>query len=172
MKHKLLLLYSWFVRTALFFLPNVPVFKRFRGWLYSLGMKSSGRNFQVANDVLLLNLETISVGDNCYIANNSILIANPQGDIILGNNVMIGPQCVLVSDNHTSFNGSYRYGKCVEGIIIIEDGAWVGAHSTVLLNSKLPSNSCLGGGSLLNKSFDVSNALYAGIPAKLKKTYD
>ncbi|MDE5587290.1 MAG: acyltransferase [Bacilli bacterium] len=138
---------------------------RLRGFFYSFGMKQCGRDFQVAHDVKLLNIETISAGNNSYVAYGSILIANPNGEIIIGNQVMIGPQCVLVSDNHTSAHGSYRYGQFVEGNIIIEDGAWVGAHCTILLNSKLPSNSCLGANSVLNRSYDTPNSIYVGQPA-------
>ena len=171
MKHKWLLLYSWFIRTIMFFFPDIPVFKRVRGWLYSLGLKKCGSDFQVAHDVKLINLETISIGSNCYIAYSSVLIANPNGEIILGDKVMIGPQCVVVSDNHTSFEGSYRYGKCKEGNIIVEDGSWIGAHSTVLLNSRLPRNSCLGANSVLNKEYSLPNSLYAGVPAKHIRQY-
>ena len=155
----------------MFFFPDSHGFKRFRGWLYSFGMKKCGSDFQVAHDVKLINLETISVGNNCYIAYSSLLIANPNGEIILQDRVMIGPQCVLVSDNHTSFEGSYRYGKCEEGSILVESGAWVGAHSTVLLNSKLPRNSCLGANSVLNKGYTIPNSLYAGVPATHMKQY-
>lgn len=150
----------------MFFLPDVPIIMRIRGWFYSLGMKNCGCDFQVAHDVKLITLESISIGSNCYIAYSSLLIANPYGEITIGNKVMIGPQCILVSDNHTSLNGSYRYGKCVEGRIVIEDGAWIGGHSTVLMNSKLPHNSCLGANSLLNKIHEIPNSIYLGTPAK------
>lgn len=169
MVHKLLLLYSWFVKSILFFLPDYPLFMRFRGFLYSLVMKSAGKNFQVAHNAILLNLETISVGDNCYIAYFSILIANPKGAIILDDEVQIGPHCVVVSDNHTSINHSFRYGKCHEEQIILGRGSWVGANSIILKGSILPSGSVLGAGSVLNKKFEIKNSLYAGSPAKLIK---
>ena len=51
MKHRLLLLYSWLVKTVLFFFPDVPLIMRFRGFLYGLGMPSCGSNFQVAHNV-------------------------------------------------------------------------------------------------------------------------
>ena len=54
MKHRLLLLYSWLVKTVLFFLPDIPLIMRFRGFLYSLGMPSCGSNFQVAHNVIIL----------------------------------------------------------------------------------------------------------------------
>ena len=151
----------------MYFLPDIPIIMRFRGRLYGLGMKQCGKDFQVAHDVKLINLETISVGNNSYIAYTSLLIANPKGEIVIGDRVMIGPHCVLVSDNHTSIDGSYRFGKCIDGNIKIEDGSWIGAHCTVLLNSVLPKNSCLGANSLLNKKYQIPNSIYFGSPAKL-----
>lgn len=61
MKHKLLLLYSWLVRTLLFFLPDMPLVMRFRGFLYGLGMAKSGKNIQVTHDAILRDLENISM---------------------------------------------------------------------------------------------------------------
>lgn len=168
MKHKFLLIYSWIVRTVLFFLPDVPILMRFRGFLYSFGMEKCGKDFQVAHDVKLVTLEKIRIGNHCYIAYTSLLLAG--GGIELEDQVMIGPQCVLVSGNHTSNNGAYRFGKSISGRILIQRGAWVGAHSTVLMNSTLPINSCLGANSLLNKNYSIPNALYAGIPAIHLKT--
>lgn len=62
MKHKLLLAYSWFVRTILFFLPDMPLVMRFRGFLYGLGMAKRGKNIQVTHDAILRDLENMSLG--------------------------------------------------------------------------------------------------------------
>ena len=86
MKHKVLLVYSWFVRTVLFFLPDFPLFMRFRGWLYGLGMKKCGKDFQVTHSAVLNTIDMIVVGDNVYIANFCSLIAN--GVIEIGDNVL------------------------------------------------------------------------------------
>lgn len=62
MKHKFLLIYSWFVRTILFFLPDMPLVMRLRGFLYGLGMAKSGKNIQVTHDAILRDLENMSMG--------------------------------------------------------------------------------------------------------------
>ena len=63
MKHRLLLLYSWLIKTMLFFFPDIPLIMRFRGFLYSLGMPSCGSNFQVAHNVTLNSIEGLTVGN-------------------------------------------------------------------------------------------------------------
>ena len=147
MTHKVLLIYTWFVRTILFFLPDIPVIMRFRGWLYSLGMKHCGYDFQVTHDARLITLQEISVGRNCFIGNNTLVFASINGEISLADEVQIGPHCVIISDNHTIKDGSFRYGKTDNGVIRIGFGSWIGANSTVLKGAILPPSSVLGANS-------------------------
>ena len=86
MKHKLLLLYAWFIQSLLFFMPDYPLLMRFRGFLYGLGMKSCGRNFQVAHSAIINTLEGLSVGDNVYVANYSVILSK---GVDIGDNVLI-----------------------------------------------------------------------------------
>src|SRR5690554_3068871 len=102
MKLKISILYSWLVRTATYFLPNHPVFMRFRGWLYSLMMKRCGRDFQVCSSVTLNSLTGLDVGNNVYISHNNVLIGT---DVKIGDDVIIGPNCIISSGNHV-FDGN------------------------------------------------------------------
>lgn len=168
MKNKVLLLYTWFVRTLLFFWPDIPIIMRFRGWLYGVGMKSCGRDFQITHDAILKDLQGISVGNNCFVGNHTVIMGS--GDIIISDEVQFGPHCIVISGNHTSLNGSYRYGKSEAGTIRIDKGAWVGGNCTITKGAHLPNNSVLGGNSFLNKEYSLPNSVYGGVPAKLVKT--
>ena len=168
MKHRFLLLYVWFIRIILFFFPDVPFIMRFRGWLYSLGMKYAGKNFQVAHNVILNSIEYMSVGDNVYIAMSNIFLAH--GGITIGNNVMFGPGCLVAAGNHTLKDGAYRYGPTVNAPIKIGNGSWIGGHCVLLLGLDFPEKSIAGAGSLLsNKLINMGEGLYAGCPAKYIK---
>lgn len=166
MKHKILLIYTWFVRIILFPLPDIPFIMRFRGFLYSFGMRSCGDDFQVTHDANIKCLENLDVGNNCYIANGCTLICH--GLIILEDEVQLGPNVVVVSGNHTARNNSFRFGHGIPGTIILCMGSWVGANSTILAHSILPRGSVLGANSVLNKKFEDVNSLYAGVPARKK----
>lgn len=158
------MLYSWFVRTILYFFPDVPIIMRFRGFLYGLGMIECGKNFQVTHDVIIKELENLKVGNNCFVGNGSIVMGS--GSIILDDQVLIAPNVIIISGNHTSVDGSYRYGSANCGIIHLKYGSWVAGNCTVLKDSILPPNSVLAANSVLNKKFTEPDSIYAGCPAK------
>ena len=161
--HKILLMYTWFIRTTLYFLPDIPIFMRFRGFIYGIGMQHCGKDFQVTHDANVKVLEKISVGNHVFIGNTSLILGG--GGVSIEDNVLIGPHVVIVSGNHTFLNGSYRFGKSKLGEIKIKQGSWVAANCTVTQGAVLPETSVLGSNSVLNKAFTEKNSLYAGLPA-------
>lgn len=172
MKHKLLLLYSWFVRTLLIWLPDVPFIMRFRGWLYGLGMRSCGKNFQVAHSASLQGVENFIVGCDAYFANQVIVLASTT--IRIEDEVMIGPNSVLVTGNHTLYNGSFRYASAPARSIFLRRGAWVAANCTVLAGAILPEGSVLSANSCLHSIKDemkmLKYSVYGGNPARIIKS--
>jgi len=141
---------------------------RFRGFLYGLFMKSCGQDFQVTHDSILRGIEKISVGRHCFVANGTFIMGN--GEIIIEDEVMIGPNSVIIADNHTYSNGSFRYGKPKKGKIFLGKGSWIAANCTVQINSSLPQGSVLAANSFLNRSFSLSDSIYGGIPARYIKS--
>lgn len=168
MKSKFLLLYSWFVRTALFFLPDMAITMKFRGFLYGLGMKKCGKNFQVTADAWLKDLGNLEFGDNCFIGNSTIIMGS--GTILVEDDVLIGPQSIIISGNHSFENGSFRNGKNDTGDVIIKNGSWIAAHCTVTKGAILPEGSVLAANSVLNKAFEQPESVYAGVPAHFIKS--
>src|SRR5690606_21976812 len=110
MKLKISILYSWFIKSTTYFLPNHPLFMRFRGFLYSIMMKKCGKDFQVASSVTINSLTGLEVGNNVYIAHNNVIIGT---QVIIGDEVIIGPNCIISSGNHGFDGKSFRFGKGV-----------------------------------------------------------
>lgn len=164
--HRVTILYSWFVRIFTKLLPDIPLFMRFRGFLYSLGMESCGKNFQVCSSVYMSPLSGLNIGNNVYLAHNVTLIGLK---IKIGNETIVGPNTVIVSTTHILESGSYRFGKSLNNEVIVSSSCWIGANCSVLPESYLPEGCILGAGSVLNKEFSEKNSLYAGIPAKFIK---
>ncbi len=167
MKDKLLLMYSWLIRTLLFFLPDIPLFMRFRGWLYGLGMDKCGYDFQVTHDAIIKDLMGISIGNHVFVGNGTVIMGS--GTITIEDEVMFAPHCIAISGNHVQKNGSFRYGKGDIGHINIGRGAWVAGNSTIGRGATLPSGSVLSANSFLNKPFSEESALYGGVPARFIK---
>ncbi|MCP2044257.1 acyltransferase [Pontibacter sp. HSC-36F09] len=163
---KISILYSWFVRMVTIMLPNIPIFMRFRGFLYSLMMKDCGKNFQVSSSTVINSLTKLSVGKNVYIGPNTIVIGQ---DIEINDEVLIGPSSLLSTGNHTMKNDSFRFGPPKRGQIIIGRGAWIAGNCSVVSGAILPAASVLAAGSVLNKAYMESHSMYAGVPAKYIK---
>lgn len=170
MTRKFLLIYCWFVRIVLYILPDIPIIMRFRGWLYGFGMKKCGCDFQVTHDAIIKDLQGISVGNHVFVGNTVVIMGS--GEIIIGDEVMIAPHAIIISGNHTSINGSYRYGKADAGIVAIGRGSWVAGNATMAKGASLPEDSVLSANSFMNKTFTTPHAIYAGAPAKLIRERD
>ena len=169
MKHKLLLLYAWWVRTTCYFLPDVPFLMRFRGWLYGFGMKRCGRNFQVNHSVILNGLDDMTVGDNVYFANFCHVISN--GTITIEDNVLFGPFVMISSGNHQFDGAGYNTLPSDHKDVIIRKGSWVASHVTIVGGSQVPEQSVVAANSCVTPQMQqTKRGLYAGVPAKLVKT--
>lgn len=160
--HKFLLLYSWFIFLVLSWLPDQPVVMRFRGWLLSFGMESSGTNLQVSSTAIIRGLQNLTVGSNVYIAPGVII--NAIDRIVLSEEVMIGFNSVLVSGNHTVINGSFRFGPSKKQPIKIGPGVWIAANCTVTAGSIIGEGTIVAGNSLVKNNLEKSS-IYAGVPA-------
>jgi len=162
MKHKSLLIYSWLVFFLLRILPDMPSIMRFRGHCYLFFTRNRVSDFQVSSDVVIRNLENITIGNSVYLAPGVVI--NAVGDIHLGDEVMVGFNSVLNSGNHTIKGNSYRHGDKHILPIYIGSGSWVAANCTITAGSNIgvctliAANSCYSG-----RSEDFS--IYGGVPA-------
>lgn len=166
MKHKFSILYSWFIRTITFFLPNIPILMRFRGFLYSIMMKECGKNFQVTSSAIIVSLSGIKIGNDVYIGSNTVIIAM---GLKIEDEVLVGPNCVITDGKHTFKDKSFRFGKSKRTPVKISKGSWVTGNCTITSGSILPERSILAAGAVLNKQFEIKEGLYGGIPAKYLK---
>ena len=164
MFHKFSLIWSWFVWLTTFAIPDFPLSMRYRGWLYSFGMFSCGNNFQVASSCRLISVDTLSVGDDVYFAPN--VVVNGGGKIDISNEVMVGIGSVIVSGNHSNFEGSYRWGKRNEAPITVGEGSWLGANTVLVAGSAVPRSSLIAAGSVVVTVL-LKPGVYGGVPARL-----
>ena len=88
-----------------------------------------------------------------------------QGEIHIGNNVLIGPNVVLHAADHGIAPGiSPREQLHQRGTIHIEDDVWIAANCVVTRNVRLGQGCIVGAGSVVTKDV-LPMQIVAGDPA-------
>ncbi len=105
----------------------------------------------------ILSCENIEIGDDVYIGPNCVLQSS-YGKIVIGNHVMFGPGVNIHGGNHRI----NEIGKLLkhttekkpgdDGVITIEDDCWIGANSIILTNVTIGTGSVIGAGSVVARS--------------------
>lgn len=130
--------------------------------------KKAGRNINVerkANFGSGLNIEIgdfSDLGINCHV----------PSDTIIGNNVMMAPNCFIFSQNHkTSDIGTpmNRQGFTERRVTIIEDDVWIGQNVCMTPGRHIKKGSIIGACCLLCKDFQEYSVV-GGNPSKLIKS--
>ncbi|KGL60301.1 DapH/DapD/GlmU-related protein [Polaribacter sp. Hel1_33_49] len=112
--------------------------------------------------------EGIVIGNNVGIAQNCFI--QVRGRVIIGNNVIFGPNVSIFSENHNfedisipiKNQGTTRMG------VIIEDDVWLGSGSKVLDGVKIGHGSIIAAGAIVNHNVPPFS-IVGGIPGKVLK---
>ena len=111
----------------------------------------------------------IKIGNNSAIGAQSFL--GGQGGIEIGNDVIMGPQVKIFSENHNYSDDNIlirKQGENRKGVKI-KDNCWVGAGSIILDGVIIESGCVIAAGSVVTTSIP-RNSIAAGVPARIIKT--
>jgi len=147
-------------------LPDNVIFLKFRGSLARLFLGSCGHYLKLARNITLYNPARIHFGNNIYIAYGCWLSAGE--DIVVDDEVIFGPYCVVASENHSRLNGSFRFGEMKRAPIRIKRGSWLSAHVTLTAGSVIGEGSLIAAGAVVTKEIPA-NVLAGGVPARVLK---
>lgn len=117
------------------------------------------------------SFQKIFVGKNVSLGLNPILMAE-LSEIRIGNNVMFGPEVVVIGGNHNT--------KCIGSFmknvneklsnddlnVIIEDDVWIGSRALILRGVCVGRGSIVGAGAVVTKSIPPYSVV-GGNPAKV-----
>jgi acetyltransferase-like isoleucine patch superfamily enzyme len=108
----------------------------------------------------------LNIGNNCHIGKNCFF--DLRGEITIKDNVVISMQCTFIT--HTDLSNSFlsKYYSSVSGKIFIDHDSYLGANSTLLMNTSIGNNVLIAAGSVVNKNVN-SNSMVGGVPARLIK---
>ena len=143
-----------------------PSSKRRREKLIRRLFKSVGKNPYIEPNIFCGFGTNITAGDNLFV-NNDCVFVDP-GEIIMGDNVMIGPQCGFYTANHPLDVEKRIAGFETAHPIVIGDNVWLGGGVKVLPGVTIGKNSVIGAGSVVTRDVP-ENCLAYGNPCKVIK---
>jgi len=102
----------------------------------------------------------VKIGDNCKIECGAYI---PSG-VTIGNNVLVGPHAVFTNDLYPKAAGEWQIVPT-----IVEDGASIGANTTIRCGVTIGKNALIGCGAVVTKSVPKGE-IWTGNPAsKMRK---
>jgi acetyltransferase-like isoleucine patch superfamily enzyme len=153
---------------------------------------SIGKNARIYESVKLFSKKgfPIDIGDNVSLQKGVVISTSESGKIHIGNNVYIGEYCILMSNEEieigdnvlispnndiADFNHIYKdasrpvneQGVIAKKITIQED-AWIGAGSKILMGVTIGKGAVIGAGSVVTKDVPAFHVV-VGNPAKTIK---
>ena len=128
-----------------------------------------GKNVEIMSSAKIMGEMNLTIGNNCYIGHEAIIMGNKGSNIIMEDYSKIGTRVILV----TGFHKITPNGNCIEGEgtcsnIRICKGAVVSTQSLILPGKTVYQMSHVAAGSVVTK--DVPEFMRgAGVPARIIK---
>lgn len=151
--------FLWYFTNILFFKNAWNPCNRLKIELLKMFGAKLGSNITIKPSVNIKYPWRLSIGNNVWIGEN-VWIDN-LANVDIGNNVCISQGAMLLCGNHNYKKITF---DLMVGNIVLKEGSWVGAQSTVCPNVTLYENSILTVGSIAVHDLEA-NGIYQGNPA-------
>jgi len=143
--------------------PGGKLIKRIRYLCCKRLFISCGRNVTIESKATI-PFHKIQIGHNSGIGLNASL-----GSMIIGNDVMMGPDVIVLTRSHNySLNDIplNLQGESEEKTVVIEDDVWIGARAIILPGIHVGRGVIIGAGAVVTR--DVPGySIVAGNPARI-----
>lgn len=150
----------WYLMNVFFFKNSLIVSSRLKVFLLRLFGAKIGKSVVIKPSVNIKYPWHLQIGDHCWIGEN-VWIDNLT-TITVGKNVTISQGAFLLTGNHNYKKPSF---DLIVKPIVIEDGVWIGAMSTICPGITCGSHSVLSVGSIATGNLDPY-WIYQGNPAE------
>lgn len=136
------------------------------------GSITMGKGINILHNTFLyadLN-SPISIGNRTCINSNVTIDSADGGEIVVGDDVMIGPNVILRASNHKYQSKDIPINQQghTGGKIIIGDDVWISANVVIVSNVTIGRGAVIGAGSVVTKNVP-EYVLAGGVPAKVIK---
>lgn len=130
---------------------------------------STGENFFIEPPLHMAYGKNTYIGENFY-ANFNLIIVD-DGDVYIGDNVMIAPNVTISPTGHPVEPETRKLGMQFSIPIRIGNNVWIGANSVILPGITIGNNSVIGAGSIVTKDIPP-NVVAVGNPCKVLRPID
>lgn len=125
-----------------------------------------GKDTKVVGPLYIGTVAKLTIGQECWVGSGFTIYGN--GVVEIGNKCDLAPDIGFITGSHIIGSKERRAGEGVSYEILIEDGCWIGARTTIMGNTIISNSTIIGTSSLVNKSI-AANVIAIGIPAKIIK---
>jgi len=148
--------------------PGFRYYYKIRYLLCKKILSSCGKNIVVKNKCYFGDGSKLKVGNFTQLGQNARL----NGPITIGDNVLMGPDVVIMGVTHDISDTSKPMidpsNPSLENPVIIGNNVWIGTRVIIMPGVKIGDNSIIGAGAVVTKSFSA-NSIIGGVPAKFIK---
>lgn len=149
----------WYFINALFVKASWNPFMKIKIALLKAFGAKIGKRLVIKNNVVIKSPWNLEIGDDCWLGEGCWI--DNLDKVSISGNVCISQGAMLLTGNHDYTNPSMPYRNAP---IHIEDGAWIGAQTTVCPGVTVHRNAILTVGSVATKDME-ENGIYQGNPA-------
>ena len=145
------------------FLGKIACFLRYRCCRHIF--KQCGKNVHIERKANFGSGRNICIGDNSGIGVNATI----PSDTIIGKNVMMGPNCYILAQNHKFDRVDIpmiQQGLDSQRQTVIGDDVWIGRDVLMTPGRKIADGTIIAGGCVLTKDFEPYS-IVGGNPGKL-----
>lgn len=124
-----------------------------------------GKNVRIVSSARFYLTGNLVIGEGTWLGHD-VLVVGGDANVCIGAKVDIAPRVSLITGSHELFTEDDRAaGRGCSLPIVIEDGAWIGATSTILGGVVIGRCSVVAAGSLVNRHV-TTGCLFGGVPAR------
>ena len=141
------------------------LFKKMRAFAAKGFVRKCGKNVNIEHGASISS--KLSIGDNSGIGIDCIC----GGELTIGNDVMMGPECVIISRNHEFSDTTIPMrlqGYKEDEPCVIGDDVWIGRRVMIMPGVTIGNGVVIAAGAVVTK--DVPDyAIVGGVPARIIK---
>lgn len=153
-----------FVLVITNFFPDSVIFLRLRGALASPFFQACAGNLRLGRSLTFYNPSNIRIGKDVYIAYGCWFMAG-GAIIVVEDEVLFGPYCVVTTSTHTRLQGAFRHGIPTTSNVKIGRGSWIASHVTVASGVEIGAGALVAAASVVTSNVS-SDSMVGGAPAR------